>query len=59
MFFAGGSHWSRWWPAIRDELLAQQAKEGYWQGQAGQEYGTSMSLIILQMPNRLLPIFQN
>jgi hypothetical protein len=25
---------------------------------AGNEYGTAMALIILQMPNRLLPIFQ-
>ena len=29
-----------------------------WQGQAGNEYGSAMALIILQVPNRLLPIFQ-
>lgn len=58
MFLAGDRYWRVWFPAIRDELLQLQADEGYWQGQAGNEYGTAMALIILQMPNRLLPIFQ-
>lgn len=58
MFLAGDENWRRWWPAIRDELLAKQEPEGFWRGQAGQEYGTAMALIILQVPNRLLPIFQ-
>ena len=58
MFFAGDEQWGQWWPAIRDELLTKQSPEGFWRGQAGTEYGTAMSLIILQMPNRLLPIFQ-
>ncbi len=58
MFLAGDQAWQSWWPAIRDELLEKQSPEGPWQGQAGPEYGTAMALIILQMPNRLLPIFQ-
>ncbi|MFQ5590124.1 MAG: prenyltransferase/squalene oxidase repeat-containing protein [Phycisphaerae bacterium] len=58
MFLGGNEYWSRWWPAIRDELIDKQSPEGFWRGQAGQEYGTAMALIILQMPNRLLPIFQ-
>lgn len=58
MFLAGDAHWANWWPAIREELLEKQEPEGFWRGQAGQEYGTAMALIILQMPNRLLPIFQ-
>jgi hypothetical protein len=58
MFLAGATHWNVWWPEVRSELLEKQAAEGYWQGQAGNEYGTAMALIILQMPNRLLPIFQ-
>ena len=58
MFLAGGDYWQEWWPAIREELLAKQSGEGYWRGQAGTEYGTAMALIILQVPNRLLPIFQ-
>ena len=58
MFLAGDAYWVQWWPAVRHELLEKQAPEGFWRGQAGQEYGTAMALIILQMPNRLLPIFQ-
>ena len=58
MFLAGGDYWRKWWPAIREELLSKQAPEGYWRGDPGTEYGTAMALIILQMPNRLLPIFQ-
>jgi len=58
MFLAGGDHWEKWWPAIRNELLSQQTSEGAWQGEAGSEYGTAMALIILQVPRRLLPIFQ-
>lgn len=58
MFLAGDKRWSVWWPAIRDELISKQSEESYWRGQAGAEYGTAMALIILQMPNRLLPIFQ-
>ncbi|MBU0718220.1 MAG: terpene cyclase/mutase family protein [Planctomycetes bacterium] len=58
MFLAGDEYWPKWWPAIRDELVAKVEADGSWQGQAGPEYGTAMALIILQMPNRLLPIFQ-
>jgi hypothetical protein len=58
MFQAGEDYWRDWYPAVRDELLENQEPEGFWRGQAGTEYGTAMALIILQMPNRLLPIFQ-
>ena len=58
MFLAGDAYWHDWWPRVRAELLEKQSPEGYWRGQAGQEYGTAMALIILQVPNRLLPIFQ-
>jgi len=57
-FFAGEEYWRRWYPAIRDELIAKQRPDGSWRGMAGEEYGTAMALIILQIPNRLLPIFQ-
>ncbi len=58
MYMGGDRYWHRWWPAVRDELLEKQGSDGSWQGQAGPEYGTAMALIILQMPNRLLTIFQ-
>ena len=59
MYLAGGEEWDRWWPAIRDELLSKQASNGGWlDHHAGGAYATAMSLIILQMPKRYLPIFQ-
>ena len=59
MYLAGADHWSAWWPAIRDELLAKQASNGGWlDHHAGGAYASAMSLIILQMPKRYLPIFQ-
>jgi hypothetical protein len=58
MFLAGGEHWAQWWPAIRRELLERQSAGGTWSDVYGEAYATSMSLIVLQMPNRYLPIFQ-
>jgi hypothetical protein len=59
MYLAGGAYWATWWPAIRDQLLAAQQDDGSWtDSSVGDAYGTAMSLIILQMPKRYLPIFQ-
>ncbi len=58
MFLAGGESWARWYPAIRDDLIARQNKgTGVWQGEISPDYDTAMALIILQMPNRYLPVF--
>jgi hypothetical protein len=59
MYLAGGPAWETFWPKARRELLASQAKSGVWNDPGvGQAYGTSMALIVLQMPKRYLPIFQ-
>jgi squalene cyclase len=59
MYLAGGQNWARWWPAVREELLATQNPDGSWTDRSvGDIYGTAMSMIILQMPKRYLPIFQ-
>lgn len=59
MYLAGGDAWAVWWPHARTELLARQTKSGSWEDPSvGPAYGTSMALIVLQMPKRLLPIFQ-
>jgi Squalene-hopene cyclase C-terminal domain/Prenyltransferase and squalene oxidase repeat len=58
MFLAGGDYWSKFFPALRDQLIARQDKSnGSWTGEAGDAYATSMALIILQMPNRYLPVY--
>lgn len=58
MFLAGGDYWRQWYPDAREELLGRQASNGAWSGGHGSSYCTAMSLIVLQVPNRLLPIFQ-
>jgi hypothetical protein len=58
MWLRGGEDWAEWYPAIRDELLRRQTAPGSWADSICNEYGTAMALIILQVPNNYLPIFQ-
>ena len=57
MFLAGGDWWGHWYPAVRDQLIARQGESGNWSGDYSDDYATSMALIILQMPNRYLPVY--
>jgi prenyltransferase beta subunit len=57
MFLAGGDYWAKWYPAIREQLIVKQAATGAWSGDFSEDYATSMALIILQMPNRYLPVY--
>jgi prenyltransferase beta subunit len=57
MFLAGGDYWGAWYPAIRNQLIANQQPDGSWQGDNSKDYSTSMALIVLQMPNRYLPVY--
>jgi hypothetical protein len=60
MFLAGGKYWADWYPAIRGLLIERQNREqGGWDGEneVNVDYCTAMALIILQMPNRYLPVF--
>jgi hypothetical protein len=59
MWLEGGEPWAEWYPAVRNELINRQAPGGYWNDSGVcNEYGTAMALIILQIPNDYLPIFQ-
>ena len=59
MWQDGGERWSRWYPAVRDDLLCRQLPSGSWDaGAYGAEYATAMCLLVLQMPENQLPIFQ-
>lgn len=58
MWQAGGERWQRWYPKIRDTLVASQSATGSWSGSVGSQYATAMACIILQTPNDLVPIFQ-
>jgi prenyltransferase beta subunit len=58
-WFAGEDYWNQWYPAARDELLAEQLEDGSWPDvTVGKEYAAAMSLIVLQVPNGYLPILQ-
>jgi hypothetical protein len=61
MWTAGGTYWTDWFPAIRDELMnrLRQGNQGNWHDQNhGPAYATAMACIILQLPNNYLPILQ-
>ncbi len=58
MYIAGGSYWEKWYPKIRDELVASQNPDGSWEGDVGKNFATAVASIILQVPYRYLPIFQ-
>ena len=61
MWTAGGSYWSEWYPAIREELLGRSHRlrqDGSWVDQICTHYATAMACIILQIPNNYLPILQ-
>jgi squalene-hopene cyclase-like protein/prenyltransferase/squalene oxidase-like repeat protein len=58
MWQAGGERWRRWYPAVRDTLIARQQPDGSWVDPVSPEYGTAMATIILQMPDSSVPIFQ-
>jgi len=55
----GGKTWQDYYPRIRDWLLKNQREDGSWQGDSvGLVYGTSIALIILQLPYGYLPVVQ-
>jgi hypothetical protein len=59
MWLTGGNRFSRWFPAVRDDLVAKQQGDGSWMSPAeGNHCATAMACIVLQMPNNYLPIFQ-
>jgi hypothetical protein len=62
MWTAGGNHWTEWYPAIRDELIARAGRgdrqDGAWFDTNCTHYGTAMACIILQIPNNYLSILQ-
>jgi len=59
MYLAGDKEWRQYYPKMRDYLIATQNDNGSWDGDSvGLVYGTSIALIILQLPYNNLPIMQ-
>ena len=56
---AGDKYWDGYFPATRDKLIKLQDRDGSWPGDGiGKSYGTSIALVILQLPYKYLPIYQ-
>ena len=56
---AGDKYWNDYFPHARDQLLSQQQGDGSFNGDGiGPVYGTSVCMIILQLPYKFLPIYQ-
>jgi hypothetical protein len=60
MWTKGGTYWSEWFPAIREELVARARlrDDGSWTDSICSHYATAMACIILQIPNNYLSILQ-
>jgi hypothetical protein len=59
MYLSGDENWKMYFPRTRDDLLRTQTEAGAWHGDGvGDTYGTSIGLIVLQLPYANLPIFQ-
>jgi hypothetical protein len=52
--------WAAYWKAVVPAILSKQNAEGLWtEGEgSGPAYASGMALVILQIPNNYLPIFQ-
>ena len=62
MVQAGEEHYAKWYPKIRDALIALQQPNGSWKENRKNEpdypHKTPMSIIILGTPNRYIPVYQ-
>jgi prenyltransferase/squalene oxidase-like repeat protein len=60
MYVGGDDTFDRWYPMIRDRLLASQTRDGSIRppSENQQPYATAMSLIVLSIPYSYVPVYQ-
>lgn len=68
MHHYGGSEWPRWFPRLREHLVATQAKEGceagswhvpdYYCDTGGRLLNTALATMILEVPYRYMPLYR-
>ncbi len=56
----GVDYWSQYYPRVRSQILDLQDADGYFPNSVGpgNNFGTAIALLILEIPYRYLPIFQ-
>ena len=61
MLQKGGTEWKKWFPQVRDKIIAVQNSDGSWAGKhciTSRTFCTAAALLVLTSPNRYLPISQ-
>jgi hypothetical protein len=61
MLQKGGEDWLKWYPKVRDRILAVQNNDGSWTGHhciTSRTFCTAAAILVLTSPNRYLPISQ-
>ncbi|HEY3226989.1 MAG TPA: prenyltransferase/squalene oxidase repeat-containing protein [Planctomycetota bacterium] len=56
-----GRAWKTWYPKLRDQLIKLQNPDGSWTIEyclCCRAYATALALLMLECPNRVLPLFQ-
>jgi len=57
-YIAGEEAFKKWYPQIRDALIARQQKDGCFATEGERPYSTAMALIVLGMPYSFVPAYQ-
>ncbi len=55
-FQRGGDVWEQYYEPLREFLLREQQPNGGWSSPYGEAYGTSLTLVVLQLPYNYLPL---
>lgn len=59
LYISNSAHWDKYFAQRQEFLLGLQRPDGSWNGDSvGDIYGTSLALVILQLPYNQLPIMQ-
>ena len=57
-FQRGGKDWADWYAGLRRALLKDQENDGRWEDDYGNELGTALAVLMLEIPYHYLPIFE-
>ena len=58
IYQSGEMDFQKWFPKIAATVVSMQAPDGSWSGEGGPAFATGMSILIIGVPYRFLPIYQ-